>query len=53
LGHITTNKTTVKEVKKSILIFLSTKYETKDLIAIGCDGTVVNTGYKTGVIRLI
>jgi hypothetical protein len=40
-------------IKKSILNFLSTKYETKDLIAIGYDGTVVNTGYKTGVIRLI
>jgi hypothetical protein len=53
LGHVTTDKNTAKEVKKSILNFLSTKYETKDLIAIGCDGTVINTGYKIGVIRLI
>jgi hypothetical protein len=52
LEHITIEKSTTKEVKKINLNYLSTKYGTKDLIAIGCDSTIVNTGYKAGAIRL-
>lgn len=40
-------------IKKEIVTFLEKKTNFSDLVAIGCDGTVVNTGNKNGVIRML
>ena len=33
--------------------FRCNNIEISDVVAIGCDGTAVNTGHKRGVIRLL
>ncbi|ESN93198.1 hypothetical protein HELRODRAFT_181119 [Helobdella robusta] len=41
-------------IEKSIVDFLEMKFEFRSsLVAIGCDGTAVNTGHKNGVIVLL
>ena len=54
LGHVTPNSGTAKDIKSSITNFLSLNNIAADkLVAVGCDGTNVNTGKNGGVIRLL
>ncbi|GBP96300.1 Protein FAM200A [Eumeta japonica] len=51
VGYVTPLQGTAKVIEISINALLSAK-STVDLLAIGCDGTVTNTGKFNGVIRL-
>jgi hypothetical protein len=54
IGHITPANGGSKSIKDGILQFLEKRQiDTGSLIAIGCDGTNVNTGAVAGVIRLL
>ncbi|VEN46785.1 unnamed protein product [Callosobruchus maculatus] len=54
LGHLTVSSGSAVVIKNEILSFFNIKgIPTDPLIAIGCDGTVINTGVKGGVISLI
>lgn len=54
LGHVTTLTGSSANMKESIMNFVQeNSMNTDNLIAIGCDGTAVNTGKKGGAIRLI
>ncbi|KAK4299397.1 hypothetical protein Pmani_001405 [Petrolisthes manimaculis] len=54
IGHLTPDSGTSKCIASTIIDFLSSKeVDTSKVVAIGCDGTPVNTGLKGGVIRLI
>lgn len=44
---------TASHIKQAIVKFLETKVDFSHLNAIGCDGTVVNTGNKNGAIRMM
>lgn len=53
LGHVTPTSGSASGIKTSIFNFL-TNYlgdNLNKIAAVGCDGTVVNTGYKNGVIK--
>ena len=53
LGHVTPKSGTEKDIADSILQFLEDREHNKQLLnftAIGCDGTIVNTGHNNGVI---
>lgn len=53
LGYVTPSQGTAKTIEISINALLFAKnISTDDLLAIGCDGTVTNTGKFSGVIRL-
>lgn len=52
LGHVTPSSGNAKNIKSSIFDFLSGHLgSVQEIVAIGCDGTVVNTGFKNGVIK--
>lgn len=52
LGHVTPPSGNAINISNAITDYcLLKKYDTQELIAIGCDGTNVNTGYENGVIR--
>jgi len=54
LGHISPSTGSAIEIKRSIMNYLSVNNISVDkLVAMGCDGTNVNTGQHNGVIRLI
>lgn len=56
LGHVTPKSGTGKDISDSIQEFLEGREHNKQLLsftAIGCDGTIVNTGHNNGVISLI
>lgn len=53
LGHVSPTTGSAKDIKDCLLAFLEDKVDTSSLVAIGCDGTVVNTGRKNGVIAYI
>jgi hypothetical protein len=54
LGHLTVSSGSAASIKNGILNFFIDKgISTDSLIAIGCDGTVVNTGTKAGVLSLL
>jgi hypothetical protein len=54
LGHISPSTSSAKEIMRCIINYFSTSNISVDkLVAIGCDGTNVNTGQNNGVIRLI
>lgn len=54
LGHVTPKSGTAKDIKSSITDFLSlNKIAVDKVVAVGCDGTNVNTGKNGGVIRLL
>lgn len=53
VGHIVPETSSAEHISSGILNFVSDKGGSEDLVLVGCDGTVVNTGYKGGVIRLI
>ncbi len=52
IGHISPKGGSAASIAASIVEFL-TGHNCKEIIAVGCDGTVVNTGHKGGVIRLL
>ena len=52
-GHVSPTSGSAKEIKTSIMDFLRKNINLNDIVAIGCDGTVVNTGFKNGVIRAL
>jgi len=54
LGHISPSGSSAKLIKDSIVNFIATKnIDTQKFVAVGCDGTAVNTGIKGGAIRLL
>ncbi|CAG9826869.1 unnamed protein product [Diabrotica balteata] len=54
LGHVTPSAGSAKSIGKAIIDFLiSNNFCLDNLVAIGCDGTIVNTGHKNGVITYI
>ena len=54
LGHLTTQLGTARNISSSIMDFLQVNdIDYSQLIAIGCDGTAVNTGPKGGIIKLL
>lgn len=54
IGHITPRSGKAQDIKIGILKYLDEEcISTTDLAGIGVDGTVVNTGHKNGVIRLL
>lgn len=54
IGHVTPVKGTGGEIAKCILEHLEKEqFNLNEIVAIGCDGTSTNTGWKNGVIRNI
>lgn len=54
MGHVTPSSGKSADLKDSIVTFLTQNdIKTEKLVAIGCDGTNVNTGCDGGVIRLL
>lgn len=54
VGHVSPCDGKSRSIKDSIMNFLhKNKFSLSQLMAIGCDGTVGNTGIKSGVVRLI
>ena len=54
LNHISPPKSSAKKTAEFIAEFIATtKIDVEKLIAIGCDGTNVNTGRIGGVMRLL
>lgn len=54
-GHISINPPgTALNISKSIITYIKAKsIDLKCLTVVGCDGTNVNTGWKSGIIRLL
>lgn len=51
IGYATPTDSTAMEIQKSIVDFLRNgNFSTDNLVAISCDGTPTNTGYKNGII---
>lgn len=50
LGHVSPRAGTAKEITLSLFNFLMNKINVDSVVVIGCDGTVVNTGRKNGII---
>ncbi|XP_061717533.1 uncharacterized protein LOC133525257 [Cydia pomonella] len=54
LGHISLKSGKAKEIATSLCSFFAeNSISLTNILAIGCDGTVVNTGNKAGIIKLI
>src|SRR6218665_2316002 len=56
LGHLKTSSGTIGllHLTRSILDFIDqNKIDTSTLVAVGCDDTIVNTGLRGGVFRLL
>lgn len=54
LGHVTPKSSSSLNISQSIIHFFQDKnINITNLVAIGCDGTVTNTGNKNGVITLL
>lgn len=54
IGHVTPQTGSAQDIKNSIIEYLhEEQINIHDLVAIGVDGTAVNTGHKGGVIRLL
>lgn len=54
VGHVSPTTGTSKDIASALLDFLKeSNFLLDELDVIGCDGTVTNTGWKTGVIRTI
>lgn len=51
VGHVTTMSGSATHIKSSIFKFLQESVDLSTIVAVGCDGTVVNTGAKNGIIR--
>lgn len=54
VGHTTPKSGKANDVKEAIITYLNnTNIQTDNLVAIGGDGTAVNTGPKNGIFRLM
>lgn len=53
IGHVVPKNGTASSIKTSIILFLRQNFDLNSLIAVGSDGTVVNTGAKNGIIHLL
>lgn len=54
IGHLSIESGKAANIQKNIVGFMEEKYKyDSSLVAIGCDGTAVNTGHKNGVIALL
>ena len=54
LDHVTPGSGKAKDIASEILDLLSKKsVNTKQIVAIGCDSTAINTGINGGVVRLL
>ncbi|CAG5054232.1 unnamed protein product [Parnassius apollo] len=53
IGHITLATANALTISKKLYLYLALKCDLKRIIAIGCDGTSVNTGNKAGIIYLL
>ena len=54
IGHITPISGSARNIAATMMDFFSERdIDLKDIIAIGCDGTAVNTGSKGGIIRVL
>lgn len=54
VGHVSPSTGSSKVIASAILDYLKeSNFSLDELDVIGCDGTVTNTGWKTGVIRTI
>lgn len=54
IGHFTPASGCATAITSGIINFLETNnISTDDIVAIGCDGTAVNTGQKGGAIRML
>lgn len=52
MGHVTPDSGTSENIASSIISFIQqNEIDLSKLIAIGCDGTNVNTGKKNGIIK--
>ena len=52
--HVTPGSGKAKDIASEILSLLNKRsVDTKQIVAIGCDSTAVNTGIKGGVVRLL
>lgn len=53
-GHVTCESGTAATIKTTLITHLKNKsVDLNAIAAVGCDGTVVNTSSKGGVIRLM
>lgn len=50
MGHISVSLGSAEEISKTMLDFLNKNVDLDNLVAVGCDGTAVNTGIHNGVI---
>ena len=54
VDHVTTGSGKAKDIASEILDLLSKKTaHNKQIVAIGCDSTAINTGINGGVVRLL
>lgn len=54
IGHITPDSGHSKSIQTAIITYLQkNNFDVNDLLAVGCDGTAINTGKTGGVIRLL
>jgi hypothetical protein len=54
IGHITSKRGTSSHIQSAIVSFLQKRnIDFQHLLAVGCDGTAVNTGRKGGIVRLL
>lgn len=54
LGHITPPSGSARDIASTILSFFKDNgTDMSAVVAVGCDGTAVNTGFKGGVVRLL
>lgn len=54
IGHITPKTGTGKDIAESIFGCMNMMdFDMNEVVAIGCDGTVTNTGWKNGVVQNI
>lgn len=53
-GHVTCELGSAKGIESTIINYLRKKsVKLDEIVVVGCDGTVVNTGFKGGVVRLM
>ncbi|KAK5649767.1 hypothetical protein RI129_000796 [Pyrocoelia pectoralis] len=51
IGHVAPNSSSAKNIAEEILNFFEKRnFHLQDLMVVGCDGTVTNTGFKNGII---
>jgi len=52
IGHVSPSSSSAADISRSIITFLDEhSFSLENLEVVGCDGTVTNTGWKSGVIQ--